>query len=1495
MPDIAGNTLGTATPLNLTSSIQTFPDTVTPIANDYYRFTLSNRSSFNLSLTDLTADANVSLLDGTGNLLTINGTLQNSTNQGTFAESINTVLEAGTYYIQIAPGGSVTSADYTLNVAIGNNLSSDIVWRNYSTGQDVVWLMNGVSLSASASLPLVKSAALKIQGVGDFNQDGMTDLLWRDYGTGNNVVWLMNGVNYSTAISLPALTNLNWQIQGVADFNGDNKSDIVWRNYSTGQNIVWLMNGLAYSTAIALSSVTDVKWQIQGTGDFNGDNKSDIVWRNYSTGQNLVWLMNGLTYSTAQFITPLTNLSWQIQGTGDFNKDGKSDLLWRNFATGDNVIWLMNGLTYSTAQTIPKLSDTNWRAISPFITTGTPTPIDVAGNTLTNAFKIGNNLSGNGTYRDSTGGTDATDYYQFTLGTASNIDLSLTGLAANLDLRLLSSSGIVLQSSTLGGAIAESISSTLSAGTYYIQVYPASSNSSTYALNLAVNNLPVLVTNLDLVVTEGLAATISNSVLQVIDNDNTPAQLTYTLGNLPTRGNLLLNGATLSTGATFTQADIDSGNKLSYQHDGSETLTDVFSFTVSDGVGGILSSNTFDIAVTPANDQPVLTLPTGTLTADQGANAAISGITISDPDVANGSVTVTLSAANGLLSVGLKTGLTFIQGTGTQDATMRFSGTLSTVNTALTSLIYRSNSTFKGTDTIAINVNDNGNTGVGGPLSDSKSLDVVVTPINKPPLITLPASPIANEDTNLTISGISISDIDGNGGPVTVSLTAVHGVVSLSSTSGITLVTGTGSQDRNVTFTGTLASVNAVLNNLVYLGSKDFNGADSITIEVNDSVSTGNGGIPLSDTQTLAITVDPVNDAPLLTVPGTQTANENTNLRITGISLSDVDAGNSNVTVNLTAGNGTLSLTSTTGLTFTSGNGNQNASMIFSGSLAAVNSALNSLVYKGNPNFNGTDTIDVRVNDNGNTGAGIALSDSEAIAVNVLGVNNAPVITVPLAPAANTGTNLNITGVSIADPDAGSGLMKVTIAAANGVLSIPTTGLTLLQGNGNQNSRITFEGTLAAVNTALANLVYRSFIGFTGFETISISANDGGNSGIGTPLSDTKTLFINVGGAINNPPTANNDSYNILRNGTLTVSGTGVLGNDVDSDGPSLNATLVNLPTNGTLSFSPSGSFIYTPNANFVGTDTFTYRASDGIATSNLATVSISVAAPINNAPVANQDSFSFNEDTSYSNNVLLNDTDLEDTRPQTAQLGNGPSHALNFNLNPDGSFNYTPVANFNGADSFTYVAKDSSGATSGTATVSLTVNPVNDTPVAVDDNFPAFNEDTPFSGNVLLNDTDVEDTRPSTAQLITGPANDPNFTLNADGSFNYTPAANFNGSDTFTYIAKDSSGASSGTATVTLTVNPVNDLPIAVNDNYTVSAGGSLNNNVLLNDTDIEDAQPQTAQLISGPASDPNFTLNADGSFTYTPAMALPATASPTLPRIPVERVRIRQRSTSR
>ncbi len=1465
MPN-AGNSLGTATFINLNSTVQTFQDTVTSAANDYYRFILSNRSSFNLSLTGLSADANVALLNSAGNPLSLNGVPQSSTNTGTFSESINAVLDAGTYYIRVFPGTPNTSADYNLNVSISNHLSTDILWRNYATGQNVAWFMNGTGIEAVGSLLPVGDLNFAIQGTGDFNRDGQTDIIWRNDSTAQTVIWLMNGTGLDSVVNLDPPVAPGWQVAGTGDFNLDGNTDILWRNSVTGETSFWLMNGTSLRSTAQLNPLVDSSWQIQGVGDFNKDGKPDILWRNYSTGENVVWFMNGTNLSSVGFLFAVGDLNWRISGTGDFNRDGYADILWRNVGTGENVIWLMNGVAISGIVNLPPV-DLNWRSLSPFTRTGAPIPIDVAGNSLPDAFDMGRNLTGNATYRDLVGGADPSDYYRFNLATGSNINLSLTGLSANLDLQLLDGNGGVLQSSTLGSATSESIISTLTAGTYYVRVYPANGASSTYSLNLSVNNLPVLATNNPLVVTEGNAANLTSSILQVTDNDNPSTQLTYTLGTLPSRGNLILNGVTLNSGATFTQADIDDGTRLRYQHDGSETLTDSFTFTVSDGVGGVLGSSSLNIAVTPANDAPVLTVPTGTQSADQGANSTIFGISIADPDAGSGNVTVTLSAANGVLSLGSIAGLTFSQGTGSQNSSMIFSGTLAAVNNALSALIYRSNSTFQGIDTINLNVNDNGNTGVGGSLSDSKTIAVQVTPVNQPPIITLPPAPVASEDTNLAITGISIADIDGLGGNVTVSLSAVNGVLSLNSTAGLNLLTGDGTQDRNIAFSGPLALVNAALNNLVYLGDRDFNGTDFITVNVSDSVSPGSGGVPLSDTRTLTVTVNPVNDAPVLTVPGAQTANENTNLRITGISVGDVDATSGNLTVSLSAGNGTLTLGATTGLTFSSGNGNQNASMIFSGTLAAINNALSTLTYRGNLNFNGEDTINLSVNDNGNTGSGIPLSDSRAIAVNVLGVNNAPVITVPLAPSTNAGVNLAIAGISINDPDAGSGLLQVTIAAANGVLSIPTENLTFFQGDGTLDSRITFAGSLSAINIALAGLVYRSNPNFTGFETISISVNDQGSSGIGTPLSDTKTLFVNVGGAVNNPPIANPDTYSVLRNTTLNVPGMGILGNDSDSDGPSLNAILVSLPAQGSLSLSPTGSFTYTPNPGFTGIDTFTYRASDGIANSNLATVTINVTVPANTPPTASPDIFLLNEDTTRTGNVLSNDTDVEDGRPAIAQLVSGPGQALNFSLSTDGNFSYTPNANFNGVDIFTYLARDSAGAASNIATVTLSIAAVNDLPVAVNDVIPAFDEDTSTSGNVLTNDTDVEDGRPVIAQLITGPTQAATFTLNADGSFNYTPNPNFNGTDTFTYLARDSAGAPSNTATVTLSITPVNDPPVAVSDSFTVSTGGTLSTqNVLTNDTDVEDTRPTVAELVNGPTNALSFTLNGDGSFIYVP-----------------------------
>ncbi|MEB3356732.1 MAG: cadherin-like domain-containing protein [Synechococcales bacterium] len=122
------------------------------------------------------------------------------------------------------------------------------------------------------------------------------------------------------------------------------------------------------------------------------------------------------------------------------------------------------------------------------------------------------------------------------------------------------------------------------------------------------NELPLVAVNNGLTLDEGATVSITSNDLQVTDTDNTSDELLYTLSNLPTNGGLSLNGVSLSVGSTFTQADIDA-DRLSYQHDGSETLTDTFAFTVADGAGGEIGETSFDFSINPVNDVPTVANP----------------------------------------------------------------------------------------------------------------------------------------------------------------------------------------------------------------------------------------------------------------------------------------------------------------------------------------------------------------------------------------------------------------------------------------------------------------------------------------------------------------------------------------------------------------------------------------------------------------------------------------------------------------------------------------------------------------------------------------------------------------------------------------------------------------------------------------------------------------------------------------------------------------------
>ena len=436
----------------------------------------------------------------------------------------------------------------------------------------------------------------------------------------------------------------------------------------------------------------------------------------------------------------------------------------------------------------------------------------------------------------------------------------------------------------------------------------------------------------------------------------------------------------------------------------------------------------------------------------------------------------------------------------------------------------------------------------------------------------------------------------------------------------------------------------------------------------------------------------------------------------------------------------------------------------------------------------------------------------------------------------------------------------LTVDAASGVLvndiDPQADPLTAVIARGPSNGSLSFNADGSFTYTPNAN--------FTGVDSFTYRPDDGSSPG------NTTTVTINVDPA-NDAPIANADNYSVDQGDTLSVPvATGLLDNDADADGDPLTVTVVTGPSNGTLGLNPDGSFSYTPDAAFAGTDSFTYVANDGTEDSAPATVVINVAAG-NAAPVGRSDQFSGVEDTvltvDAANGVLANDTDA-DGDPITAELVSGP-YGGSLVLDPDGSFVFTPNANFNGNASFTYRASD--GTTFGNNTnVAITFAPVNDAPVADADGPYAAVEDTTLTvaanQGVLIGDSDVD--RDSLSAVLIGDVSNGTLTLNADGSFSYTPDADFNGTDSFQYAAQDPSGAQSAPRTVQINVSPTSDAPTGVADSYTIGEDGILvtvaDTGVLANDSD-PDGDPISAQLVTS-TSNGALVLNADGSFSYTP-----------------------------
>jgi VCBS repeat-containing protein len=627
-------------------------------------------------------------------------------------------------------------------------------------------------------------------------------------------------------------------------------------------------------------------------------------------------------------------------------------------------------------------------------------------------------------------------------------------------------------------------------------------------------------------------------------------------------------------------------------------------------------------------------------------------------------------------------------------------------------------------------------------------------------------SPAAADDAVLTAQNTPVSgnvlanDSDPEGDTLTASLASqpVNGIVELA-------------EDGSFTYTP----------------NADFVGDDSFTYTADD----GNGG---TATATVSITIGLQNEAPVATDDAFSTDED---VPLSGnVLVNDADADGDALT---------------TMLDTAPANG-----------VAEMN-ADGSFTYTPNADFSGEDSFTYIVDDGqGNTATG-------TVAISVAAVNDAPI-------AGNddfaTDEDVPLSGnVLVNDTDAEGDSLVAALAEgpANGVVEMNADG----------------------------SFTYTPTADFNGTDSFTYTVDDGlGGSAIGTV-----SITIN---AANDAPVANNDE--LVTDEDMPATGN-VLANDTDADGDSLIASLQDGPTSGTVELNADGSFTYTPNADFNGSDSFTYVADDENGGTAVGTVAITVNAT-NDGPIAVNDDVATDEDMPATGNVLANDTDA-DGDSLIASLQDGPTSGT-VELNADGSFTYTPNADFNGSDSFTYVADDGQGGTA-VGTVSITINAINDAPVAGEDQFMT-EEDTPVSGNVLLNDTDAEGDS-LTVELADAPANG-SVELNSDGSFTYTPSADFSGVDTFTYTLSDGNG---GTAlgTATIVVDSVNDDPTSGDDAFTTNedvAAVIPIADLLANDGDIDGDLPTFVAAGGGV----NGTVEVVGdTVVFTPAPDFNGTGS--------------------
>lgn len=441
--DQAGNSLTAARNLGVLSGTQTFSDAVdSSDQNDYYRFELSNSSNFSLSLNGLSEDADVQLLNSAGQVIT-SSRLSNAN-----SESIERFLNSGTYYVRVYPfntaetnyqlaltadaaGNSlgdarnlgVFSGNIAFNDFVGASDSNDFYRFQLSQASDFSLALSGLAADADVQLLNASGQVISSSTRGGTSSESLNQVL--NQGTYYIRVYPFAGssTNYRLHLSSTALAPVD---------NAGNRLEVA-------RNLGVLSGNRSFQDFVGSSDTNDFyRFELNQNSDFS----------------------LALTGLTADADVQLLNSSGQVI-TGSYGSGSSSEDLTRQLTAGTYYL-----------RVYPYAGSTNYNLNLSATAVVRP---DRAGNSLTSARNIGT-LGSSQSFQDFVGAIDTNDYYRFNLSQDSDFNLALTGLSSDADVQLLNSRGELIQGSYGERNLSESIEQRLNAGQYYIRVYPFSGN-----------------------------------------------------------------------------------------------------------------------------------------------------------------------------------------------------------------------------------------------------------------------------------------------------------------------------------------------------------------------------------------------------------------------------------------------------------------------------------------------------------------------------------------------------------------------------------------------------------------------------------------------------------------------------------------------------------------------------------------------------------------------------------------------------------------------------------------------------------------------------------------------------------------------------------------------------------------------------------------------------------------------------------------------------------